>query len=582
MSKPTTEKVLELAEAYEKHWSLLHDAQKEWQTYYNLKNPVKLPEGVGAQVVRGRTAYELVQVGVNNYLHDNPRVEVTPKDEKHDIKPLEAFGNSFLERMIPKIRQDSALQIALGMAVYRIGVNESHLGYNWDSVKDKSEVSNLALTEYPITIRTPHPVNVYPSPYFTNDYMPSAVVEKYKMKVASALGLCEANGWSTSWNKKKDENEDVEFMSYYSDKWRCVTIDDKPVLKPKVAPNILGFCPYIIFPAGMGMLRADGNPVGEYQSILGTHTSSIDFENQLLTHLLAMTQSSAWPQVVIEPDVNTNESYEAISKAVGEELELKPSKAVVTPIGTKLKFLELEGNSMAMVLQALAMIQGQQNSPTGMGGGQMRGVYSGTYANTKIGYEKTWYKNSFKIHEDALALVVGRAYQIIKEVIGHPISVRAIPIRAGEPSGVTKIGPKDIPDYNCKVMLLADAPEASDVKKHIGILAKQAGIIDNETALVEYYDKSSEEAERITDSIMVEKIESLPLPMQALSVKIYEARGEDDMADFIKNMMWEQSRGGSRPHTGSKSEPAGKSVTQQQRPNSMEPSVNPNELGALP
>jgi len=578
--KPTVEKIITMERAYRSHWGKLHDKQALWQKYYQLENEVKLPEGVEAQIVRGRTAYELVQVGVNNHLLDNPRVEITPKNEKHDVSTLEAFGNALLERAIPKIRANATLQIGLGAAAYKVGVDDTHVGWDWTSVKNKTEVSDLALTKYPITISTPHFFNVFPSPYFTSDYIPSNCLESYNMNVANALAMCESNGWSTSWFHDQDMDSTVAFIDWASDEWRCVLIEKEPVLPGGVAPNPLGFCPYIIFPAGMGMPRADCDPVGDYQSILGSHTSSIDFENQLMVHLLSMTQGSAWPQLVFEPDANSGVSAQEVRKAVGEELEVKPGWAIVTPEGTKLKYLEVNGTSMSMVLQALGMIQGQQNSPVGMSGGQMRGVYSGTYANTRIGYEKTWYKNAFKIHEDALALVVGRAYQIIKEVIGHPITVKAMPLRQGEPSGITRIGPKDIPDYNCRVELLADSPEAADVKKHIGLLAKQAGVVDTETALVEYFDKTKKEASRIYDAMMTEKVENLPVPLQALSIKIYEAKGEDDMAAFIRNMMWEQARGGARTHPGAQSEPATKSVPQRNRPEGE--TVNPNATGSLP
>jgi len=586
MKKPTVESIQERVADFEEHWNPLHTAQKEWQQYYNLEYKVKLPKDLGAEQYTPRTAYDWVKVGVNNYMLDNPMVEVAPRDDKdtaeQDSIAMETFGNSLWQRNAVKVRDNATIQLVAGQFVYKIGVNEAFLGNDWEDLAgdERKALQDLALTEYPIRIETPHPVNVFPSPDFATDYVPSECAEKYEMTVAAAKGLCERNGWSTSWAKDKNPKDKVEYVSWYSAEWRCVIVDGHPVLKGKVAPNILGFVPYVIGGAGMGVIAYDGNVKDYYKGIVAPNKGMIDVVTQTLSQLVQSNAHFAYPKVILELEDMT--SAEQVKKEIGEEFDLSPSSVTILPPGTTAKYLESQGSAQAQMVQQLAMLLGIASPPTGMAGGQMTGVYSGSYANTRIAYEKTWYKDPFKIHEDVLAVATGRVYQIIKNVIRHPISMLPASVAKGEPAKLTHIGPGNIPNFACKVRLLADSPEAADIKKHLGIMTFQAGLMDAEGVLVQYYDMSRKEAENTVDKCIEDKaVHNNPAVLEAIAIKSLEETGQDDIAAYIKNMGYQMQRGGARPHPGAQSEPASKVAPAQTRPSGMEAGENPTQIQAM-
>lgn len=576
MKKPSVDRVLELVEGYESYWKKLHSKQEEWQRYFKLENKIALPKGLGAEQFTPKMAYDLVKVGVNNFMMDNPTVTVPPRNEESDDDALiaSAFGNAFLEKNTPKIRDNGTMQLTCGQLVYKVGVHEAFLGNDWKKLESdkKGELKDLALTSFPIWVQTPHPTTVFASPDFESDYVPHDAAEKVKMTVSSAKGMCERNNWKTTWAKDKKPTEEVECVFWYSPEWRCVTIDKKPVLKGSVVPNVLKFVPYIIGPAGMGILT--GKPEDYYQGIIAANTGTIDLLTNIMTQLVAINKRFAWPKLIgmLRDGGNT----EAVKKEVGEEFNLSPESVDFLPSDVdELKYLESQGSAQALLVQELGMVLGTTSQPIGMGGGSMSGVYSGTHANTRIAYEKTWYKDPFKIHEDVLAVVVGRAFQILDTVIRHPISVRPTggPSKTVAPSNIKK-------GYYCKVKLLADSPEAADIKKHLGSLAFGGGLYDHQSTLTEFYDLSDDEAEKIVDRRRIDEIEKSPLIQQLLAMQYYAKKGQDDMVAAIKNGEWQQSRGGSRVHPGAKSEPASKTAPQQERPMGMEQGPNPSEVQA--
>jgi len=602
MSKPTVDEIKEIAEQRGAtgtggYWTELHSLQKEWQNYYLLKYKIALPKGINAEQFTPRIAYDWVSVGRNNYLLDNPCVEVTPRDEnekaKNDAGAMETFGTSFLRRNVAKIRDNATLQLAIGAAAYKLSLNEAYIADDsrikglqkgWKALEDddRKAIQDLALSEYPIRVEAPHFVNLYPSPHWVSDSQPYDMIEAFEMTVSEAKGLCRMNGWSWKPKDDKSEKDKIKYLVYYSPEWRCVLIDDKPVFRPYVCPNPLGFCPYIVFDAGMGIPSYEGDETDRFRGIIAPNKGMIDMVTKTMSQMTYSNDRFAFPKLMAK--LENGVSVEEIMKEVGEELDLNPEKLGFEPFGMELRYLETTGQGQVQLIQHLATLLSMASPPTGMSGGQMSGVYSGQYASMRVAQERTWYKDPFKIHEDALASLAGRAFQLIDQVIKHPISVKVSAVRKGEPSSVTKVGPDNIRKYyDCTVRLLADSPEASDIKKHLGMLTYQAGIMDHESTLTDYYDKSKAEAEKIADSVMVEQvILKSPTIQMLLAEKAARASGQDDLADAVKMLGMTQEHGGSRVHPGASSEPASKSVTQQKRPQNVEPAPSPTEIQTGP
>ena len=597
MSKPTVDEIKEIASQRGAldgggYWSELHKLQKERQAYYLGKNKITLPEGLHVTQITSRAAYDWVSTGRNNYLLDNPCVEVTPRNEsktsKDDAAVMETFGTSLLRRNVAKIRDNTTLQLAIGAGAYKLELNDAFVASSlrieglkkgWKQIpeEDRKDIQDLALTQYPIRILAPHFVNLFPSPYWVSDYQPYDMIEAFEITVAEARGLCRMNGWSWKPKDEKKEKDKVKYLVYYSPEWRCVLIDDKPVFRPHVMPNPLGFCPYLVFDAGMGIPSYEGDMTDRFRGIIAPNMGLIDLETKTMTQLGYMDDRFAFPKLIAHIEAGMSE--EEALKLIGDKLDLNPEE-LGFELGMELRYLETTGQGQAQLVQFLAVLSAKASPPTGMAGGHMPGVYSGQYASMRIAQERTWYKDPFKIHEDVLALVASRGFQTIDQIIKHPISVEVSEIRKGEPSSVTKIGPDNIREYyKCKVKLLADSPEASDIKKHLGQLTYQAGIYDHETTLTEFYDKSKAEAESIADAVLIEQtILKSPTIQMLLAEKAARATGQDDLADAVKMVGMTQQHGGSRVHPGASSEPATKSVTQQKRPQNVEPAPSPTEI----
>jgi len=95
-----------------------------------------------------------------------------------------------------------------------------------------------------------------------------------------------------------------------------------------------------------------------------------------------------------------------------------------------------------------------------------------------------------------------------------------------------KIKPDDIDGhYDCEVQLLAEPPEALDIRKTLGTNLQKAGVLSNRTNLSKYHDMSKEEVEDEIAQLYAEKAMQLPGMLEFMGHNAMERLGMKQVAE---------------------------------------------------
>ncbi|GAG74942.1 unnamed protein product, partial [marine sediment metagenome] len=176
------------------------------------------------------------------------------------------------------------------------------------------------------------------------------------------------------------------------------------------------------------------------------------------------------------------------------------------------------------IFQELATVSAQARPPQVLAGMRPAGVYTAQGTEDLIGTSKTIYKDVIKNFEDGLGIAMGIGARIIETVYGHSV-------RFGE----KVIKPEDIDGhYDCAVHLLAEPPEATDMRKNLGANLRRAGSISLLTELTKYHDMSREEAEDELSQILAEKALQQVLSTEFLTRDAMARQGMDQALEEIK------------------------------------------------
>lgn len=479
---PKVEEIQQRFKAYENFYQQLHKDQKETDDYYELTFDAKVPENYPARVPP--TARDWVDVGVRHYTLDNPRAIVYPRNDseaaRNEAAIKEMFYNFWLRKEILKIKRGAKKLLKRGEAFVKVIMDDAYLG------RDDEQ----RLFHFPLSLLFTDPINTFPSPAHRG-LVPVDVFEQFNITVAEAEELCETNKWR--WKTDKSATDLVEWRSYLSDNWRCFTLDDEPVLTPEVQPNILGFCNYVHIDAGFGDDNYEGKPEYLYRSILWPKRDMLKLDVRTLSALDAVNARFAWPQkTVILGDVGAKNELEQIYP--GGNIPTDPDKWLYQ-IKDRVMIDTIRGEDLpAGLLQEYALIQNLARVPQVLTGVNPTGVYSGEHGQTLVAEAKPIYKDPFKNMEDGLGVTMGMGARIIEQVYKYPVQIKNF--ASEEKREYKQIKPSDIKGhYDCEVQLLAEPPEATDMRKALGKGLRQGGSISHITELRQYQDMSQKEAE---------------------------------------------------------------------------------------
>lgn len=554
-------------EAWKEYYGSLHAVQKEDDDYYELVYDAGIPKKLGYAQMTPSTARDWVDFGIMHYTLDNPKVIVPPRNTGDtavkQAQAIEQFENYWISRMIFEIKDNAKQLLKYGESFFKLTVDDTFYGEGTTKLgKDElEEFEEKRASLFPLIVTCPNPINVFCSPAHRG-LIPKEVIEFYEMTVSEAEDLCERNGWQWKPEGKKS-TDTVKWTSYYSAKSRCFLIEDTPLLTPAVQINYLGFCPYVHIPSGLGSSSYEGKPEYKYRSILHSKKGMIKLQTRNLSQLDAINSRWAWPWPELTGDEAKIAQYYGQK---GEGFSINPNEVHVTPEGIKLEIHQGESPPPALYQHA-AMLSALAEPPPILGGNRSPGTYSGYGNVVQLSTAKPRYKDAFKNFEDGLSVLMGMGARVVEKVLNYKIATYE-----GE-----YINPAMIKGhYDNEVHLLAEPPEAADMRKTLGnnLWNSGQGSISLKRTLVMYHDMTNEEA----DEEIAQKLAETGIFDPAIAMEVAIDAAERLGAEKAKELLLSR-KGGATPTQGVPGTTGAESVTRLQRGGAgMEQAQFPQEL----
>jgi len=562
----TAEEVIKKRKAWEEYYGSLHTIQKEDDDYYELVYDAGIPKKLGHEQMTPPTARNWVDFGIMHYTLDNPKVIVPPRNTgdaavKQAIH-LERGDNYWINRIIFEIKDNAKQLLKYGESFFKLTVDDTFYGVKTSGMKgDELEAfEEKRASLFPLIVTCPNPINVFCSPAHRG-LVPKEVIEHYDMTVSEVEDLCERNNWRWSNSKGKKSTETVKWTSYYSAEARCFLIDDEVIVG--VQPNYLKFCPYVHIPSGLGSSSYEGKPEYKYRSILHSVKGAIKMQTRNLSQLDATNGRWAWTWVELKGDP------EIISQYYGKEgkgFTFNPNEVQVVPEGVELVVHQGEQPPVAMY-QYAGMLAAIAEPPPILGGNRSPGTYSGYGNVVQLSTAKPRYKDAFKNFEDGLSILMGMGMRVIENVLRYKVATYK-----GE-----YINPTVIKGYyENEVHLLAEPPEAADMRKTLGnnLWNQGNGSISLKETKVLYHDMTNAEADESIAQMMAEKAMFDPAFALEMGIDAAERLGAEKAKELLLSR-----KAGTKGTAGVPGTTGAESVTRLQRgQGGMEQAQFPQEL----
>lgn len=478
------------------YYNELHKQQKIDDNYYELVFKAGVPKDMGYEQRTPSSARDWVDLGVRLYTLDNPKAKVPPRGNSDTARQkdivLEALYDFWLREIILKIKEAAKKLLLRGEVILKVWPDDIYMGIDMTAMSDdeREGIKQKKLNHFPLNVEIVDPINVYASPAH-NGLVPVDVIEEYMMTIAEAKDLCKRNSWewNSKWDLNKKSTNRVKWTSYFSGNQRCFMLEDKTLLVPEMQPNILKFCPYVHVPAGFGNSSYEGKPEYLYRSILYAKRDMLTMESRVLSQVDAINARYAWQKLMI-----TGEEEAVRQIYPDRKMKLSPNEILRQTEQVKVEILKGDSPPPGLFEQ-LAIVAMQAQPPPVLAGTRPRGVPSAQGIEDLISTGKPVYKDPIKNLEDALAVLMGMGARIIEEVYKDDVAIGDDKV----------IKPEDIAGhYDCQVKLLAEPPEATDIRKALGTNLQKAGVISHAYNLMNYHDMSKEETERVMAEILAE------------------------------------------------------------------------------
>jgi len=528
----TVEDIIIKREAWIEHYQSLHKIQKEDDDYYELVYDAGIPKKLGYAQMTPSTARDWVDFGIMHYTLDNPKVIVPPRNTSDVAKDqaiqIERFENYWINRMIFEIKDNAKQLLKYGESFFKLAVDDTFYGEGTTKLKgdELEEFEEKRASLFPLIVTCPNPINVYCSPAHRG-LIPKEVIEFYEMTVSEAEDVCERNGWKWSPEGKKS-TDTVKWTSYCSAKSRCFLIENEPILTPAVQVNWLGFCPYVHIPSGLGSSSYAGKPEYQYRSIIHSKKGMIRMQTRNLSQIDAINSKWAWTWIELKGDM------ELIAKLYGEKgagFDMSPLEAHAVP--SEIEVIIHQGESPPPALyQHAAMLSALAEPPPILGGNRSPGTYSGYGNVVQLSTAKPRYKDAFKNFEDGLSVLMGMGARVVEHILKYKIATYE-----GE-----YINPAVIKGhYDNEVHLLAEPPEAADMRKSLGnnLWNSGQGSISLKRCLIMYHDMTNEEA----DEEIAQKLAETGIFDPAISMEVAIDAAERLGAEKAKELLLSRKAG---------------------------------------
>jgi len=523
--------ITDMLKGREEYYSTLHTLQKEEVEYYELTYDAGIPKELGYKQRTATTARDYIERGVGSYALDIPKVNMLPRGkgdapEKKDAA-CEAFLSFWLKRQRQVIRQACKLLLLRGEVFLRIDMDDTYFGANTSkfTAEEREKFEAEKLRHFPLSLIVPDPINTFASPAH-NGLFPAGVIESYEMTMSEAYNLAERNSWK--WKPEDNSAKKVKWISYIDAESRNFILDGTPIFGESGQANLFGFVPYVHISAGYGMLGHEGKPEELYRGILYGLHDVLKLGTRILSQIDAMNTRYAYRIPIIEGEDDIVKQFYP-----NGTIDIFNPKTAIRTLKDKVDVSILEGASPpAGLFEEMSMLMQMVQPPSLLSASKPAGVYSGRLQEDLIGTAKALYEPPFENMEEALALACSLGLKIIEKVYKGDVEFRDV-----SDKGFRTLKPEHIDGhYDCEVHLLAEPPEATDLKKMLGTNMQTSGVISHLHNLMRYHDMTEEQARDMMAQILVEFALKQPGALEAATRDAMERVGAKQLEEGAESM----------------------------------------------
>ena len=430
--KPTFEEIKELEPRCAKKCEALFDKWKEDEEFYelNFDSSLDLPKEFADEGIILPTARDMVDTFVDHIDLSNPRVYVNKKSisrmsaEEAEMMRKFYLGLNYainLEADIAPVRVAGKHYALHGLAVIKT---------IWDADRwpDKPRQSgNESEDEYaerldewryqthqtiPIVIQAINPRCIIPDPSYGGRMF---VFEKHKK-----LCLDISKRWP-NWNNPQNRKlgDEVEFISYWDDTYRCDMADGEPIIKvgDGVVKHNYGFIPYVFIDSGLGNISYEAKLEMRYVGILRYMLDLLIAESRDFSISDIVLKKEAWPWFTLEGE-RAGEVTE-IKQIYGSPTALPPGVTV------RLQTPQLPPEALNAHLYRTSDYIAAHAAPRSIRGLSESGVRSGADRRLIISEAASRYQYSTDAFKHGWAKVLINCAKLYKNVIPGDIRVWA-------------------------------------------------------------------------------------------------------------------------------------------------------------
>lgn len=531
---PTVEELKTKLESYKNFYQTLHNNQIDIDAFYELTFDIGIPPRYQKRMPS--TARDWIDAGVRNFTLDNPKSRVYPRRGTQEARKqaglIETFYDFWLKKDIREIKNAAKKVLIRGEGFLRINMDDTYFG-NYGGVpisklseEEIEEYHDERLHHFPLYLTSPDPINVFASPAH-DGMMPMDIFENFTITASEANALADRNGWG--WHTDKKSDTEIDWIAYHDPWWRCFLLDGEPVFSPEVQVNIFGFVPYVHFSSGSGQTSYQGKPEYLYRSLIYGKQDMLKMEARTLSMIDAINARYAWLRYVLRGNP------ELIKKYYPNGVPTDPDKLLIEiPDSLEIKTLAGE-NPPQGLFNEWGLLQSLAAPPNVLGAVKPAGVYSGMLQEDLMSSAKSMYKDAFQNIEEALSVSMGMGARIVDRVYNFPVAIKNF--ASEESKTYLQIQPSDIKGlYDCEVKLLAEPPEANDVRKALGKALWQGGAISLHRFLTEYCDMSEKEAEDEMAQIRAETAMNEPVVREVLAKDAMKQLGMNQQLAIINQI----------------------------------------------
>lgn len=305
--KPSVDYIRTLAAGLEgKVYGTMRTEFNTWLEAYRLNFTVQRPKS--AEVYIPPTAWRLVQEGSCQLVTDRPTVTLQAaaktSEEQLSMSTMQDFAKFALLEWGALSDVEPFRECAVNVCLFGLfGLRGPTYSYDVWGIPGAKDLDPKNYGDYkkmreavkhnifPVSLRAMDPLTFLPDPSGRKAYC----IEKYKRLAIDLHAM---------WPEWKGYNPEAPFQEYdyieYSSRyWRCVLIDDMPVLKGEVQPNLHPYLPYDWYYSGWG--RASANPEDRAVGLIKNVYSALKAEARQKTAYDHHIRANIYGQLRVRP-----------------------------------------------------------------------------------------------------------------------------------------------------------------------------------------------------------------------------------------------------------------------------------------